>query len=74
MPAATRYPKPRDDVPPTAIESDVLYPLAEFRARTGLGEYAMRTARKSGLKVRYVGNRGFVLGADFICFLTQHQT
>ena len=53
------------------IQSDTLYTLRSFRDITGWGDHAMRTARRSGLKVRYRGNRGFVLGADFIKYLTQ---
>ena len=54
-----------------AIHPDTLYTLADFKNRTGLGEHAMRTARRRGLKVTYGGNRGFVLGADFIDYLTK---
>jgi hypothetical protein len=35
----------------------------------GLGQAALREARRGGLKVRYVGRRGFVLGADLIDFI-----
>ncbi|MBC7854689.1 MAG: hypothetical protein IAF94_14750 [Pirellulaceae bacterium] len=47
------------------IEPGIVYPLEEFQARSGLGRTAMRSARKSGLKVRYTGGRGFVKGEWF---------
>lgn len=48
------------------IEPHILYPLPELQARAGLGNAAMRTARRAGLKVKYAGGRGYVLGLDFI--------
>ena len=68
-----RSKKPPDSEAPGPVEADVLYPLADFKARTGLGEFAMRTARRRGLKVTYAGNRGFVLGRDFLDYLTTHS-
>lgn len=51
------------------IEPHVLYPLEELKARSGMGSTAMRTARRSGLKVQYAGGRGYVMGRDFILWL-----
>lgn len=48
------------------IEPQVLYPLEDFEARSGMGKTALRQARRTGLKVRYVGNRGFIFGRDFL--------
>jgi len=45
------------------------YTLEEFQARVGLERSAMRTARSNGLPVRYVANRGYVLGEDWLAFL-----
>ena len=50
-----------------------IYPLSVFRAMTGLGEEAMREARRRGLVVRQVGSRRFVTGQDFWAFLTSLQ-
>ena len=50
-----------------------IYPLPVFRALTGLGEEAMREARRRGLVVRQVGSRRFVTGQDFWAFLTSLQ-
>ncbi len=54
------------------IEPDVLYPLPDLKARSGMGETALRTARQSGLKVMYAGNRGFCLGKNFIEWMEQN--
>jgi hypothetical protein len=51
------------------IELGVLYPIEEFKRRTGFGSHAMRTARRNGLKVRYVGGRAFVRGDDFLSYI-----
>ena len=48
------------------IDPNQLYPLPVFRRATGLSESAMRACRRSGLVVRYLGKRGYVLGKDFI--------
>ena len=54
------------------VEPEILYPLSDLQARTGLGAAALRTARRAGLKVRYTGGRGYVKGADFIDYVEQH--
>jgi len=42
------------------ISADRVYPLPIFKAIAGLGDHALRTARRNGLKVTYVGRRGNV--------------
>ena len=56
------------------IAPDVLYPLPELQARSGLGTDAMRTARRQGLLVHYTAGRAFVLGSDFIRYVVEHST
>lgn len=56
------------------IEPDVLYPIAELKARSGLGQQAFRTARQTGLRVCYAGNRCFCLGRDFIEWVQSNGT
>lgn len=51
------------------IKADAMYTLEELRSRTGLGLAALRTARRSGLKVRRVGRRGYVLGKDLMAYV-----
>jgi hypothetical protein len=59
---------------PGAIRADVAYTLQELERRLGLGAWAMRQARRHGLKVRRVGRRGFVLGRDAIEYLERAAT
>lgn len=54
------------------ISADELYTLPELRRRTGLGVAALRTARRAGLDVRYIGGRGFVAGQDWIEYVRTH--
>ncbi len=51
------------------IQPGVVYPLADFQQVSKFGKHAMRTARRKGLRVRYVGGRAFVSGDDFISYL-----
>ena len=51
------------------VEDGVSYTLPEFMRRVGLAEWGMRSARRAGLRVTRVGNRAFVLGADWHDFL-----
>jgi hypothetical protein len=55
----------------SGIRVDVVYPLAEFMQRARLDKAAMRTARRRGLRVRYVGRRGYVSGAEFLRWLDE---
>lgn len=59
---------------PSSIEADVLYHLEEFKSRLGWSHHAMRTARRSGLKVRYVGGRAYVMGRDFFDYLDRLES
>lgn len=54
------------------IVPGVLYPLDHLKARSGLGSAALRTARRTGLKVRYAAGRGYILGRDFILWVEQN--
>jgi hypothetical protein len=56
------------------IKKDSSYVLDDFKVRTGLGDAGVRKARRSGLKVRYAHNRGFILGADWIQYLEDQTT
>ena len=44
------------------IRADTLYALPTFMLKSGLGQAAMRTARRNGLRVRRIGRRAYVLG------------
>lgn len=54
-----------------AIAADQSYPLPTFMRLTGLSLWAMRQARRKGLKLRTVGRRKFVLGSDWLKYLEQ---
>ena len=51
------------------IDPDKLYSLEAFKHVSGMGDWAMRSARKAGLKMKKIGNRKFVSGKDFVDFL-----
>lgn len=51
------------------IRADEIYTLAEFAARARLGRYALRQAKRAGLKIITVGGKSFVRGADFFEWL-----
>ena len=53
------------------IRADSIYPVETFKQRTGLGTWAIRQMRRHGLRVHRQSNRCFVIGADFLEFLTQ---
>jgi hypothetical protein len=55
------------------IEAGAAYTLAEFRERSGMGEWAVRKARHAGLRVRRVGNVWWVLGSDFLAWLARQD-
>ncbi len=54
---------------PGVIASGEAYLLQEFARRTKLGTWAIRQARRAGLRVRTVGSRRFVLGSDWLAYL-----
>jgi hypothetical protein len=52
-----------------SIHPDVAYPLPAFKVATGLGDKALRQARRAGLRILYLHGRGFVRGSDFLSYL-----
>lgn len=55
--------------PPQVIRADESYSVAEFKRRSGLGDYAFREVRRAGLRIISIGKKRFVLGADWLEFL-----
>jgi hypothetical protein len=53
------------------ISAGDIYGIAEFRRRTGLQQWAIRTLRKRGLRVHKIGNKLFVTGDDFLAYLRE---
>lgn len=56
------------------IRSDELYPLDEACRRMLWKKAALRAARRRGLKVRYTGRNGYILGKDLIAFIESEAT
>lgn len=54
---------------PGEIRRDSAYALPLFMSGTGMGWKSLRRARSEGLKVTKIGNRSYVLGADWLDFL-----
>ena len=53
------------------IHRDEMYTLTEFKRRTNLKDAALRSARRSGLRVLRNGSHAYVLGRDWIDFILQ---
>lgn len=51
------------------IHSSAVYSLQDFQAITGLGDAALRQARRKGLPVATIGRRKYVRGGDFHAYL-----
>jgi hypothetical protein len=58
--------KRRGAEPDGIIDPAKLYSFAAIEKQLGLGRAGLRAARDRGLRCRYVGRVGYVLGADMI--------
>lgn len=68
--SASRSPATTEDRrSPGVVSRYEVYTLDEFKRRTGLSEAALRTARRSGLKVDYRQGRAFVRGESWYAYL-----
>ena len=56
---------------PGVVDPSSLYRIDELRARLGWKAHAWRTATRNGLRVQRAGGRAYVLGADFIEYLSR---
>jgi hypothetical protein len=61
-----------NDPPKVPIQRGQLYALQNFQAATGLGRTSLREARRRGLRVQYVHGRAFVLGDDWLDYVSHH--
>lgn len=59
---------------PGEIHPDVLYLLEEIKARANMRDWAIRQARKNGLRIRYLSGRAYCKGSDFIAFVDRTAT
>ena len=48
------------------IEAHAVYPLATFIQRLGIGRSSLTVLRRRGLKLRMIGSRCFVDGAEAV--------
>jgi len=55
------------------IRPDELYPLRVLKQRLGIGDAAVRAARRDGLNVQRYGNLHYVFGSDVIEFLSHDK-
>lgn len=51
------------------VDPDRIYTLPAFLTTVGWSQGRLRTARKQGLPVKYLSNKGYVYGRDFIDFI-----
>lgn len=51
------------------IRAGEAYSIGTFRKITGMGDAAMRAARRGGLPIRKVGTRSYILGSDWLAYL-----
>ncbi|TWU20911.1 hypothetical protein [Bythopirellula polymerisocia] len=54
------------------IRSDAVYSLNHLKEFHNLGAHALREARRNGLLVRKVGRKHFVLGHDWLTYVSEH--
>lgn len=54
---------------PGTVEPGTLYLVTELKSRTGIGSWALRSARRDGLRIIRKCGRNWILGADFIAWL-----
>jgi hypothetical protein len=52
------------------IRADELYTIDEFKKRLGIRDATLRSARRAGLCIKYLHGRAFVLGQDWIGYVT----
>ncbi len=51
------------------IHLNGIYPLEDFKKISGLGDFALRTARQNGLNVLRANGKAYVYGGDFLAYL-----
>jgi hypothetical protein len=55
--------------PPGEIRGDSVYTLSEFKQRTGLKDWGLRSAKRDGLPLMKCGRNKYIIGADWLEFL-----
>lgn len=52
------------------VQPDILFTLEAFKSRLKISNATLRSARRAGLRVHYRHGRGFILGRDWIDYVT----
>ena len=55
------------------IHPEALYTLVAFKKCLNVGDALIRAARGNGLRVHYRNRLGFILGSDWISYVTSDQ-
>ncbi len=58
----------------TAIHTDAVCGLVDFLKHTSPGEGGLRSACRRGLPVRYCHSRAFIMGRDFLQYVSEQQS
>ena len=62
-----------NDIAIGVINPDELYTLRAFKTRLGVSDATLRSARRAGLRVRYLHKQGYVHGRDWIDYVLNSQ-
>ena len=60
--------------PSGVIKPNVLYTLEGLKSRIKVTNATLRSARRAGLRVHYKHGRGFILGRDWIDYVTSSSS
>ena len=55
------------------VSTTAVYSLDAFKDRLEVSDCWLRTARRRGLRVRYAGRKGFIIGSEFVRYLEQER-
>lgn len=64
---------PNNDSKLGPIRIDAVYPLPIFKTLTGQSDWAVRIARRRGLKVRSSGRRSYVIGREWAEYIANQK-
>lgn len=58
---------------PGVVHADAVYALDDFKRRMRMKDDALRSAKSKGLKVHDHGTRRYIIGREFIEFLSEQN-
>jgi hypothetical protein len=59
---------------PACIEPGRFYQREVFKGISGMGDTAIRTAKRNGFKVHTIGGREFIAADDFIAYAESQES